>query len=145
MVVNSHHAMRRALCERIRASLTGFSLWEAATMDDALALLDQIDFDVVVIDGEGGGIGGLKGTRAILERSPRASVIVMSAFSDSACRSAASQAGAMAFVSKRALGSELVQVLAELAGRKTARKRKVRGDAKDPATAQRSADADLTP
>ena len=143
MVVNSHHAVRRALCERIRASFAGFRLWEAATMEDALALLDQMDFDVVLIDGEGGGIGGLKGTRAILERSPRASVIVVSAFSDPACRSAANQAGAIAFVSKRAIGSELVPVLADLAAGKAAGK--LRGQMRVKPISNRAADADLKP
>src|SRR5688572_24672207 len=143
MVVNSHHAVRRALCERIRASFAGFRLWEAATMDDALALLDQVDFDIVLIDGEAGGIGGLKGTRAILERSPRTSVIVVSAFTDPACRSAANQAGAMAFVSKRAIGSELVSVLADVAAGKAAGK--LRRQTRDKPIPKRSADADLTP
>ena len=116
LVVNGHHAVRRALCERIKASFANFQVLEAATMDDALYMVETEHIDVVVIDGEGSGINGLKGTRAILERSPSASVIVLSAFEDTACRSVASKAGAMAFVSKRAIGSELMQVLEDLVG-----------------------------
>ena len=116
LVVNSHLAVRRALCERIRASFASFQVLEAATIDDALCMLEAEEIDVVLIDGEGIGINALRGTRAILERAPRASVIVMSAFEDPACRSAASKAGAMAFVSKRAIGSDLMQVLEELLG-----------------------------
>ena len=44
----------------------------------------------------------------------RDSVIVMSAYNEPACRSAASDAGAMAFISKRAIGSELIDVLAHV-------------------------------
>jgi DNA-binding NarL/FixJ family response regulator len=116
LIVNGHHAVRRALSERIKASFANFQVLEASTMDDALYIVEAERVDVVLIDGEGGSISGLKGTRAILERSPNASVIVVSAFEDAACRSAASKAGAMAFVSKRAIGSELMQVLADLLG-----------------------------
>ena len=115
LVVNGHHAVRRALCERIKSSFANFRLREATTVEDALYILDEEQIDVVVIDGDSRGIGGVQGTRAILERSPRSSVIVMSGFNEPTCRSAAGRAGAMAFVSKRAIGSELMQVLEEFA------------------------------
>ena len=115
LVINSHHAVRRALCERIKASFANFQIREAASVADALMLLDEEPIDIVLIDGEASGINGMKGTRAVLERSPNSSVIVMSAFTEPACQSAASRAGAMAFVSKRAIGSDLMQVLAEFA------------------------------
>jgi DNA-binding NarL/FixJ family response regulator len=114
LVVNTHHAVRRALCDRIRASFANMQLWEAGSIDDALSLIDEVEIDIVLIDGESSGISGLTGTRAILARSPAASVILMSAFNEPACRSAASQAGAMAFVNKRAINSELMHVLANL-------------------------------
>ena len=113
LIVNGHHAVRRALSERIQASFANFRIREAATVEDALCVLDDEAIDVVLLD-EGSGISGLKGTRAILEHSPKASVIVMSSFSQPECRTAASKAGAMAFVSKRAIGSELMQVLEAL-------------------------------
>ena len=117
LVVNSHHAVRRALCERISASFANFRVREAATIEDALGILDEEEIDIVLIDGDRNGINGLKTTRAVLERSPKSSVVVMSAFSEPACRTAASRAGAMAFVSKRAINSELMQVLADLMGK----------------------------
>lgn len=110
LVINSHHAVRRALCERIQASFANFQIREAASVADALCVLDGESIDVVVLD-EGSGISGLTGTRAILEHSPKASVIVMSALREPTCRSAATKAGAMAFVSRRAIGSELMQIL----------------------------------
>ena len=116
LVVHGHHAVRRALCERIRASFTNFRLREAGSVEDALYMLDEEHIDIVLIDGDAGGVGGVKGTRAILDRSPGSSVVVMSAISEPTCRSAASRAGAMAFVNKRAIGSELMQVLDELTG-----------------------------
>jgi hypothetical protein len=41
---------------------------------------------------------------------------MVSGVSEPSCRSAASRAGAMAFVSKRAINSELMQVLADVLG-----------------------------
>jgi len=117
LVVNGHHAVRRALCERIKASFANFRILEAASIADALYILEEEQIDIVLIDGERSGVSGLQGTRAILERSPKSSVIVMSAFTEPSCRRAASRAGAMAFVSKRAIGSDLMQVLEDLMGR----------------------------
>jgi DNA-binding NarL/FixJ family response regulator len=114
LVVHHHHAIRRALCERIRASFANFQVLEATSIEDALYMVEAEQIDVVLIDGEGGGINALKGTRAILERSPTASVIVMSNYGEPAGSTVATRAGAMAFVSKRAIGSELMQVLEEL-------------------------------
>ena len=121
LVVNSHHALRRALCERIKTTFANFRLLEAASVEDALMILDEEEVDIVLIDGERNGMNGLKGTRTVLERSPSSSVVVMSAFDEPTCRDAASRAGAMAFVSKRAIGSELMDVLAELMGEREAR------------------------
>jgi DNA-binding NarL/FixJ family response regulator len=116
LVVNSHHAVRRALCERIRASFANFRLREAASVADALVILEAETIDIVLLEGDSQGINGLQATRAVLERSPKSSVIMVSGVSEPSCRSAASRAGAMAFVSKRAINSELMQVLADVLG-----------------------------
>ena len=116
LVVNSHHAVRRALCEKIRASFANFRLREAASIADALVILEAEPIDIVLLESDSHSINGLQGTRAVLERSPKSSVIMVSGVSDPSCRSAASRAGAMAFVSKRAINSELMQVLADVLG-----------------------------
>ncbi|HEX2830428.1 MAG TPA: response regulator [Burkholderiales bacterium] len=116
LVVNSHHAVRRALCEKIRASFANFRLREAASMADALAILETETIDIVLLEGDHHGINSLQATRAVLERSPQSSVIMVSGVSEPSCRSAASRAGAMAFVSRRAINSELMQVLADVLG-----------------------------
>jgi two-component system, NarL family, invasion response regulator UvrY len=116
LVVNSHHAVRRALCEKIRASFANFRLREASSISDALVILEAEAIDIVLLEGDSHGISGLQGTRAVLERSPKSSVIMVSGVSEPSCRTAASRAGAMAFVSKRAINSELMQVLADVLG-----------------------------
>ena len=124
LVVHRHHAVRRALCERIRASFANFQVLEASTIEDALYMVEAEQIDVVLIDGEGGGINGLTVTRAILERSPTASVIVMSNYAEPGGSAPTAQAGAMAFVSKRAIGSELMQVLEEIVKEREAKQQR---------------------
>ena len=121
LVVNSHHAVRRALCERIRASFANFRLREAASVADALAIVESERIDIVLLEGDSHGINGLEGTRAVLERSPSSSVIMVAGVSEPTCRSAARRAGAMAVVSKRAINSELTQVLADVLGERDRR------------------------
>ena len=127
LVVNSHHAVRRALCERIRASFANFRLREAASIADALVILEAETIDIVLLEGDSQGINGLQATRAVLECSPKSSVIMVSGVSEPSCRSAASRAGAMAFVSKRAINSELMQVLADVLGER-ARQPRIEGE-----------------
>ena len=60
------------------------------------------------------GTDGVNGTRKVLEHSPRTSVVVVSIFDDMTHRAAARNAGAAAYVCKRAIGRELIPVLQSL-------------------------------
>ena len=115
LVVNSHHAVRRAVCERIRASFANFRIHEAASVEDARCVLATHQVDIVLLDGDASGIDAVRGTRAILEASPKATLVLLSALTEPACVSAASRAGAVAFVSKRSIGTELTQILSAFA------------------------------
>jgi DNA-binding NarL/FixJ family response regulator len=57
------------------------------------------------------GMDGVDGTRLVLARSPLTTVVMVSVFDDPSHRSAASKAGARAFVSKRAIGRELIPAI----------------------------------
>lgn len=114
LVVEDHHAVRRALCERIQASFGQFRLREAGTVGEALKIVESERVDIVLMDFRLPGMDGVDGTRMVLERSPHTSVVMVSGFDDSSHRSAATRAGARAFVSKRAIGRELIPVLTSL-------------------------------
>lgn len=114
LVVDDHDAVRRALCERIRTSFARFELREAGSVDEALKIVDAEKVDIVLMDIRLPGMDGIAGTRVVLERSPHTSVIVISIFDDASHRSAASHAGAKAYVCKRAIGRELVPVIEKL-------------------------------
>jgi DNA-binding NarL/FixJ family response regulator len=114
LVVDDHDAVRRALCDRIQASFGQFQLREAGNVDDALKIVESEKVDLVLMDFRLPGRDGVDGTRMVLERSPHTSVVMVSGFDDSSHRSAATKAGARAFVSKRAIGRELIPVLTTL-------------------------------
>lgn len=114
LVVDDHDAVRRALCDRIQASFGQFQLREAGNVADALKIVESEKVDLVLMDFRLPGRDGVDGTRMVLERSPHTSVVMVSGFDDSSHRSAATKAGARAFVSKRAIGRELIPVLTTL-------------------------------
>jgi DNA-binding NarL/FixJ family response regulator len=114
LVVDDHNVVRRALCDRIKASFGQFRLREAGTVDEALKIVEAERVDIVLMDIQLPGINGIEGTRGVLERSPHTSVVVVSIFDDSSHRSAASKAGARAYVCKRAINRELIPVLESL-------------------------------
>ena len=114
LVVDDHVAVRRALCDRIKASFGQFRLREAGTVDEALKIVEAEKVDIVLMDVNLPGMDGVKGTLVVLERSPHTSVVVVSVYDDSSHRSAASKAGAKAYVCKRAINRELVPVLNSL-------------------------------
>ena len=114
LVVDDHHAVRRALCDRIQASFGQFRLREAGTVDEALKIIETERVDIVLMDINLPGMDGVNGTRVVLERSPGTSVVVVSIFNDSSHRQAARKAGAKAYVCKRAISKELIPALESL-------------------------------
>ncbi len=114
LVVDDHAAVRRALCERIQASFGQFRLREAGTVNEALKIVETERVDIVLMDFRLPGTDGVDGTRMVLERSPRTSVVMVSGYDDSSHRSAAQKAGASAFVAKRAITRELIPLIKRL-------------------------------
>ena len=114
LVVDDHDVVRRALCERIKTSFAQFRLREAASVGEALKIVDTERVDIVLMDIGLPGMNGIDGTRAVLEHSPHTTVLVVSIFNDASHRSAAAMAGARAYVCKRAIGRELIPALENL-------------------------------
>lgn len=114
LIVDDHDAVRQALRERIQTSFRQFRMREAGTVDEALKIVETEKVDLVLMDFRLPGMDGVDGTRMVLERSPQTAVVMVSMFDDSSHRSAASKAGASAFVSKRAIGRELIPAIENL-------------------------------
>jgi DNA-binding NarL/FixJ family response regulator len=116
LIVDDHDAVRRALCDRIQTSFQRLSVREASSVDEALRIVEAEKVDLVLMDFRLPGMDGVDGTREVLARSPETNVVMVSGFDDFSHRSAASKAGARAFVCKRAIGRELIPAIESLAG-----------------------------
>ena len=114
LIVEDHVAVRLALRERIQTSFGQFRLHEAGTVNEALKIVETEKVDIVFMDIRLPGTDGVDGTRMVLARSPHTSVVVVSGLDDASHRSAARRAGASAFVSKRAIGRELIPAIESL-------------------------------
>jgi len=111
LIVEDHVTVRQALCDRLRMSFGRFDVREAATVYDALRIVEAERVDLVLMDIGLPGTSGVDGARMVLERSPRTSVVMVSIYDDSAHRAAALSAGAKEFVSKRAIRKELIPAI----------------------------------
>jgi two-component system, NtrC family, response regulator AtoC len=92
----------QSLCETIEAALghAGYQSAYRTSADEALALLDQQDFDAVITDLNMEGMNGLALCERIVSNRPDVPVVVMTAFGSMETAVAAIRAGAYDFISK---------------------------------------------
>jgi len=88
---------------------------EAVNGEDAITIAQQLHPDVAIVDIAMPGIGGIEATRAIRERCPSTSVLVLSAYDDEPYLIALMEAGAKGFLLKNAHGQELVNAVRRVA------------------------------
>jgi DNA-binding NarL/FixJ family response regulator len=79
-----------------------------------MACADQAPLDLVLMNMELPGPNGIEATRALRKRHPQCPVVVMSVNDSEALRTAAIEAGALAFLSKRELPHALLPLIGRL-------------------------------
>jgi DNA-binding NarL/FixJ family response regulator len=114
LLVEDHPEVRSALREWLLRSLPPVKLREARNLAEALACADEAPLDLALVNLELPGPNGIEATRALRKRQPQCPVIVMSVNDSEALRTAALDAGAAAFVSKRELPHALLPLLGRL-------------------------------
>ena len=72
-------------------------------------LTDETEPDLVLMDVEMPGMGGVQATSEILKRHPAVKVVLMSMFDEQTYARVGLQAGAVAFVAKTELSVELLR------------------------------------
>jgi diguanylate cyclase (GGDEF)-like protein len=105
LVVDDKADVRDSICEYLR--MTGLESESADSAEDALILIQQTHFDVVIADIEMPGLGGLELTR-IVKREHHADVIVMTGYGHSYSYEDAVNIGASDFVIKPVRYEELL-------------------------------------
>ena len=114
LIVDDHEIFRRGL----RALLEPSSEWqicgEAVDGIDAVEQCRSLKPDIVVLDVSMPRLNGLEAARLIVKEKPEPQIVIITQHDSPQIRSAALEAGARAFVTKSAVGSELVSALKNL-------------------------------
>jgi two-component system, NarL family, invasion response regulator UvrY len=117
-------AVFRDLARLVLQTTPGFrSVGEAATGEDALALVAELGPDLVIVDVRMPGIGGIEAARRISAAHPDVVVVLISTEDPADLPSAAEDSGADALVRKQDFGAALLRDLWATHGT-----RKPRGD-----------------
>jgi len=117
ILVVDDHAIVRSGVRRLLADLRDLELQEAASGEEALEQVRDGAFDLVILDLNLPGLGGLELLRRLLKSCQKLSVLVFSLHTEAIYANRAMEAGARGFVSKSAAPEEfLAAVQTVLAG-----------------------------
>ena len=88
---------------------------EAETGEEACAMYARVQPDAVVMDLSMPGMGGLEAVRRLLAQDPKARVLVLSAFEDTAHPRRVLRAGALGYLTKRSAPDALIAAVGAVA------------------------------
>ena len=108
ILVVDDHAIVRSGIRRLLAELSHLDLHESASGEDALELVRGRPFDLIILDLNLPGLGGLELLRRLLKASPKVAVLVFSLHTEAIYANRAMEAGARGFVSKSAAPEEFI-------------------------------------
>lgn len=111
MLVDDHDLVRTGI-KRLLEDVNGFDIvGEATSGEEALALVSRADPDVVLMDINMPGIGGLEATRKLIQSKPELKIIVVTMHDDDLFPQRLLKAGAMGYVTKGAQVDEIVRAI----------------------------------
>ena len=105
------HAIVRSGIRKLLADRINLDLKEAATGEAALATLHSQAFDLLILDLNLPGLGGLEFLRRVLAAHPGLKVLVFSQHTEVVYASRAMEAGARGYISKNAAPEELLEAI----------------------------------
>jgi len=115
LVVDDHAVLRSGLILLLEREEGIDPVGEAGTAEDALRSLPRLQPDVVVIDIEMPGMGGLEGVARIRERTPGVKLLVLSMHDRATDVRRAFDAGADGYLLKAAADDDLVRAIRAVA------------------------------
>ena len=114
LIVDDHEIFRRGLRALLEPSPEWQICGEAVDGVDAVQQCKALKPDIVVLDVSMPRLNGLEAARLIIKENPEPQIVIITQHDSPQIRSAALEAGARAFVTKSAVGSELVSALRNL-------------------------------
>ena len=115
LVADDHALFREGLRALFGSVPDAEVVGEASTGEEAVARAAELSPDVVLMDIQMPGMGGIEAARRITSRDPRVGVIVVTMFDDDGSIFAALRAGARGYVLKGADGDEILKVIRAVA------------------------------
>ena len=111
LLVDDHEVVRKGL-KYVLDDLEDFSLiGEASSAKTAIIMTEELHPDVVILDIRMPGGSGLDACRAIHEKYPNISIIILTSYADDKSITEAIQAGAVGYILKDGSTDELVRAL----------------------------------
>ncbi len=110
------HSIVRAGLRGLLATIPGIVTFEAATGPDALALMRDARPELIILDLNLPGIGGLELLRRLRTEDQTARILVLSMHAEPLYAARAIEAGAKGYVSKNAAPEELLGAVRKVAG-----------------------------
>ncbi len=118
-LIEDHHIMRRGLASLLTTERDVQILGEAASGEEALALLREDNLpEIIIMDVSLPGMNGIETTRAIKLRYPRVKILILSMYHNPTFVHQAMQAGASGYILKKSMVEELNTALDRVAAGK---------------------------
>jgi DNA-binding NarL/FixJ family response regulator len=114
LIVEDHDKVRQALRKLLEVKFSQFEVIEARSGEEAIALTFAEDPQLIIMDITLPGMSGIEATRRIRATLPSPPVVMFTIHEDDIYRKEAKEAGAIAYVAKHALQSELLPQLSAL-------------------------------
>jgi DNA-binding NarL/FixJ family response regulator len=114
LIVEDHEKVRRALRKLLEVRFSNYQVIEACSGEEAVALTLAKDPQLIIMDITLPGISGIEATRRIRAAASASPVMIFTIHEDDIYRREAEDAGAVAYVAKHSLQSELLPQLATL-------------------------------
>ena len=111
MLVDDHVLVRTGIKRLLEDHPDINIVGEATSGEQALELVTEKDPDVVLLDINMPGIGGLEATRKLLQRKPKLKIIMLTMHEDDMFAQRLLKAGAMGYLTKGAKVDEILQAL----------------------------------
>ena len=111
LIADDHAPFREGLKTLLYSASDLEVVGEARDGDEAISLAAKLQPDVILMDLNMPGTGGIEATRRILRTSPHISILVISMFEDDDSIFAALQAGARGYLLKGALKTEILRAI----------------------------------
>jgi DNA-binding NarL/FixJ family response regulator len=114
LIVDDHKAVRRSLRDWLEGVFPQCDFTEAASGEEAIEICRTITPDLILMDISLPKLNGISTTRRILSMIPKVRVVMLTIHEEEPYRIEAMSAGAISFIPKRMMKTELIPTIKKL-------------------------------